>query len=321
MKQESKMTPEAQSFPPMDPRMVAAMYGSMPEEDEIDLLEYWRIIWKRKWLIIGLSLLAALIALGVSLKMPNIYKAEVLLSPVSDGSSGGGGLPSALGGLGGLASLAGVSLSSGGSTESNLAVLKTRDFLWKFIEEQKLMPILFKDAWDVDKKSWKESDLKKQPTLWDAYRLFKGIISISTDKKTNLVTLSIEWKNPKLAATWANALVVQLNGYLRKKALHESDLNLTYLHRELDRSQVEDMRKTLFDLISQEQKKAMLANTRVQYAFSVVDKAVAPDRKSKPKRALIVLLSAFVAGFLAVVFVFIQEGVKQRKLNDAEKKQ
>jgi len=56
----------------------------------------------------------------------------------------------------------------------------------------------------------------------------------------------------------------------------------------------------------------MLANTRVQYAFSVVDKAVAPDKKSKPKRALIVVLTAFVVGFLAVIFVFIQEGLRQR---------
>jgi len=62
----------------------------------------------------------------------------------------------------------------------------------------------------------------------------------------------------------------------------------------------------------------MLANTRVQYAFSVVDKAIAPDEKSKPKRALIVILATFVAGFLAVIFVFIQEGLRKRKEMEQE---
>lgn len=78
---------DVQQAPMIDPRMMAAMYG-MPEEDEIDLLEYWRVIWKRKWLIVSVSLLAAVIAAGVSLQMPNIYKAEVLLSPISGGSKG-----------------------------------------------------------------------------------------------------------------------------------------------------------------------------------------------------------------------------------------
>jgi len=318
MDKNNKASIEMNAMPPMDPRMMAAMYG-MPEEDEIDLLEYWHVIWKRKWLIVGFSLLAAVIAAAVALQMPNMYKAEVLLSPISDGSKGGGLSLGGLGGLGGLASLAGVSLGSGGgSTEVNLAVLKTRDFLWKFIKKEQLMPILFEDAWDAEQKIWKELDIEKQPTLWDAYRVMNGIISVSSDKKTGLVTFSIEWTDADLAAKWANLLVNRLNEYLRKKALSEGAANLTYLKKELARSQVEDVRKTLFSLIAKEQQKAMLANTRVQYAFSVVDKAVSPDKKSKPKRALIVILATFVAGFLAIIFVFIQEGLRKRKEMEQE---
>ena len=303
---------EKSAVPMMDPRMMQAMYG-MPEEDEIDLLEYWRVLWKRKWLIVGVSFLAALIAVVVSLQMPNQYKAEVLLAPAGDGAKGGG---ASLGGLGGLASLAGISLPrGGGNVEESLAVLKTRDFLWKFIQDEKLMPVLFADAWDDEKKAWVDD---KQPTLWDAYRCLSGIITDTVDKKSGLITLSVEWNDADISAQWANILVTRLNEYLRQKALYESAANLEYLNRELNKSQVEDIRKALFSLISQEQKKAMMANTRVQYAFRVVDKAVAPDRKSKPKRALIVILATFVAGFLAVVFVFIQEGLRKRKEEVAE---
>ena len=35
------------------------------EEDEIDLLELWNIIWKGKWFIVGLTLAATLVAVYV----------------------------------------------------------------------------------------------------------------------------------------------------------------------------------------------------------------------------------------------------------------
>ncbi|MDQ6951460.1 MAG: GNVR domain-containing protein [Mariprofundales bacterium] len=234
----------------------------------------------------------------------------------SGGASKGGAL-AALGGLGGLASLAGISLPGGGNTEENLAVLKSRQFLWRFIKDQKLMPILFAKGWDSSKGAWRERDVKKQPTMWDGYRTLTGILKASSDKKSGLVTVAVEWTDADLAAKWANTLVARLNDYLRQRAINEGKAKLQYLSRELARTQVEDIRKALFELISQEQKKAMLANTQVQYAFRVIDTAQPPDRKAKPKRSLIVVLSAFVAGFLAMIFVFVREGIRQRRLSDA----
>jgi len=305
------------SAAPVDPRLLAAMYGQPYEEDEIDLLEYWNVIWKRKKMILSVSFAAALLAVVISLLMPNIYKAQVLLAPVGSDESKSGGLSAALGGLGGLASMAGISLGGGGSTAENLAVLKSREFIWKFVKDNKLMPVLFEDDWDADAKKWKKDDPEDQPNAWDAYRMFTedGLMKVDKDKKTGLVTVSVEWKDPALAAKWANALVSRLNAYLRRKAIARSEANLTYLNKELDRTRVADMRQTLFELISQEQKKAMLANTQEQFAFRVLDAASPPDKKAKPRRSLIVILSTFVAGFLAVIAAFIQEGVQKRRQN------
>ncbi len=311
--QQNSSTPASSPLPPVDPRLLAAMYGQPYEEDEIDLLEYWNVIWKRKKMILSVSFAAALLAVVISLLMPNIYKAQVLLAPVGGEESKGGGLSAALGGLGGLASMAGISLGGGGSTEENLAVLKSRAFIWKFVKDNKLMPILFADDWDADAKKWKEDDPKKQPSLWSAYRALTGIMKVNTNKKTGLVTVSVEWKDPALAAKWANALVSRLNAYLRRKAIARSEANLTYLNKELDRTRIADMRQTLFDLISQEQKKAMLANTQEQFAFRVLDAASPPDKKAKPKRSLIVILSTFITGFLAVLAAFIMESLERRR--------
>ncbi len=294
------------------------MYGSVYEEDEIDLLDYWRVVWKRRRMILAASLAAALAAVVISLLMPNIYRAQVLLAPAHGEEGKQGGLSSALGGLGGLASMAGIPLGGGGDTAENLAVLKSRAFIWQFVKENKLMPILFADDWDAEHKRWKEDDSKKRPSLWSAYRVFtNSVMKVNTDKKTGLVTISVEWRDPVLAAKWANALVRRLNTYLRRKAIARSEANLSYLRRELDRTQVADMRKTLFQLISQEQKKAMLAHTQEEFAFRVLDAASPPDKKFRPKRSLIVILSTFVVGFLAVIAAFVLESVERRK-NEVE---
>jgi len=280
---------------------------NMIDEDEIDLREIWQVLVTYKRMILSSVFVAALLAAGVSLLLPNIYRAEVLLAPVKSDDAKGGGMAAALGNLGGLASLAGISLGSGGSTEENLAVLKSREFLWKFVQENKLMPILFEDKWDAAKEKWKEDDPKEQPGQMDVFRLFdKGVLSVGADKKSNLVTVSLDWADPELAAVWVDRLVAQLNQYLRLQAIARSENNLKYLNEELARTQIEEMRKTLFDLIGQEQKSAMLANAQREFAFRVLDPAVVPDKKIKPRRTLIVLVSAILAGAVVVLAALVR---------------
>lgn len=286
--------------------------------DEIDLLELWRTLLKYKRMILLVTFCTAIVTAGVSLMMPNIYRAEVLLAPVNADEGKGGKLASALGGLGGLASMAGLSMGGGGSTEENLAVLTSREFLWKFVQEKKLMPILFEDAWDEQQNKWKESDLKKQPGQLAAHRLVKGFLSVDKDKNTELVTLAVELKDAALAADIANSLVESLNLYLAQQAIARSESNIKYLNEELMRTQIEEMRKTLFDLIANEQKHVMLANTQKDFAFKVLDSAVEPDKKVKPKRSLIVILAALVSGFLAVLYAFIKESIVKRREQELE---
>lgn len=281
------------------------------EEDEINLLDLLITLLKHKLMIIVVPLLVAVLAAGYSLTLKNIYRAEVLLAPVGDEK--GGGAASMLGGLGGLASLAGVSLGGGGSTEQNIAILKSREFIWQFVQDKNLMPILFEDAWDPVKKTWIETDPEKQLGQWEAFRAFSGILFVENDKKTSLITVAIEWKDKQQAAEWANELVLRLNKYLGEQAIARGDGNLEYLNQELMRTQIDDFRKTLFDLIAQEQKKAMLAKTQKDFAFRVLDRAVEPDKKIKPKRALIVLLAGLVAFFLTVIWAFVKEAMQRAK--------
>ncbi|MDD4913020.1 MAG: Wzz/FepE/Etk N-terminal domain-containing protein [Sideroxydans sp.] len=294
----------------MSEQMKPNVVQSKVLNDEIDLLELLRTLLKYKKSIIFTSLGAALIAAAISMSLPNIYQAEILLAPVSAEGAKGGGLASALGGLGGLASMAGISIGGGGSAEENLAVLKSREFLWTFVQEKKLMPILFEDEWDKTANKWIEADPKKQPGQMDAHRLLLNeVMSVSRDKNTELVSVAFSLKDAELAADLANSLIERLNLYLAKEAIARSERNLQYLNKELIGTQVEEMRKILFELISNERKKIMMANTQKDFAFKVLDSAVPPDVKVKPKRGVIVFLSGLAGFFFALLFVLLFESV------------
>lgn len=280
-------------------------------DDEIDLLALWQKIWERRKLIVGVTLLSGILAAGISLMMPDIYRAEVLIAPASGGDSGKGGA-SALSQFGGLASLAGISIGSSSSLDENLAVLSSKTFLTKFIQENDLMPIFYADQWDATRKEWKNLDPKAHPSLWDALRLLTngGVLGVDKGKKNDLVSISVEWMDAELASKLANDLVAQLNEYLRQQAIQSSQNKLKYLNDALGKTQVQEVRQSLFDLISKEQKNSMLASTEREFAFKVIDAASVPDKKVKPKRMLAVIMSSMVAALLSIFYVLI---VRERK--------
>jgi tyrosine-protein kinase Etk/Wzc len=65
--------------------------------------------------------------------------------------------------------------------------------------------------------------------------------------------------------------------------------------------------ETIFELLAKQYEIAKIDEARDASLIQVLDKAIEPDRKSKPTRSLIVVLTALVAGFLAVFWVFIKE--------------
>ena len=67
--------------------------------------------------------------------------------------------------------------------------------------------------------------------------------------------------------------------------------------------------EVIFELLAQQYGLAKIDEAKDSTVVQVMDKALEPDRKSKPKRALIVLLSALAAGFLAILWAFVREAI------------
>ncbi len=72
--------------------------------------------------------------------------------------------------------------------------------------------------------------------------------------------------------------------------------------------------EVIYELLAKQWELAKIDEAKDTAIVQVMDKAIEPDRKSKPKRSLIVILTALVAGFFAIIWAFIREaGVRARQ--------
>jgi len=178
--------------------------------------------------------------------------------------------------------------------------LESRSFTKEFITERNLIPVLFHEIWDAKSSKWLVDDLQGIPSLEDAYwRFLLNVRGIYRDSKSGLLTVSIEWTEPELAAEWANELVAAVNEKIRQRAIFEAEKNIEFLNRELGKTSIVELEQAIYGLLANEIKTIMLANIQEQYAFRVIDPAAAPDIDDpvRPNKVVIV----FFGGMFGVV--------------------
>lgn len=285
------------------------------QDDEIDLWALWQTLREGKWILIVSTITFLALATTIAFVMTPKYEAKVILTFPDDGK-GSAGLGALAGQLGGLADLAGISTGAGGNKEASLAYLKSRVLTEDFIKEYDLLPVLYAKQWDAETKKWRTDDPKKIPTLWKAYRLWtNSIFEVLYDKKTNLITLTITWKDREQAVAWANDLIAKANANLREKTIAETKLTLSYLEKELQKTSVVEVQNTIFKVMENQIKTMMMANTQQQFAFKIIDPALVVDEDSfvKPKRPIIIALGTVAGLFFGILLAFIRKSIRNRK--------
>jgi uncharacterized protein involved in exopolysaccharide biosynthesis len=299
--------------------------NQMQEDDEVYLTELWRAIWADKIIIILVTFIFAIGSIAFALTKPNIYKASVLLAPVSS-EGGAGGLGALAGQFGGIASMAGINLGGSGTDKTGLAleIIKSRSFLEKFITKHKLLvPLMASTNWDpqtnklvlntdlynAKTKVWTrevEASKKPEPSLWEAYQKFSELLTINQDKSTSMINIDIEFYSPSLAKQWLDFLVTDLNEFMRNQDQDEAQTSIDYLTNQLENIEVTSMETVFYQLIEEQTKNMMLTQVKVEYVLKTIDPAQVPEVKDSPKRALIVVMGTMLGGLLSLIIVFIR---------------
>ena len=376
---------------------------AVQDDDEINLMDLVLVLAKHNRFIIKLTASVAVLAVAISLIMPNIYTAKTVILPPQQGASTASML---LGSLGGLAGLAGGAAGIKSPNDLHIGMLKSRTVADKMIARFNL------------KQKFKAKTI-------EATRKALAGATVIASGKDGFITIEYSDEDPKFAASVANAYVEELdklNNTLavteasRKRLFFETQLkmtrdnlaaaevgfkqtqertgliqpeaqgqaiimaasnlraqvtaaevklqsmgsfatpqnpdyqklqqNLTSLRAQLVKAErngvqgrgdimvptgklpetgLEYIRKmrdlkyqeTLFELLSKQFEIAKIDEAKEAALIQVVDKALVPEQKSKPKRSLIVILATLMAFFLSVLLAFVREASERASLDPA----
>ena len=295
-----------------------------PYDDEIDLRELFSVVWAGKILIVAITAVFALVSVGYALSLANQYKASAVVSPAQ---SGGSSLGAMAGQLGGLASLAGINIGSGESNETQEAmeIMQSWGFMEAFIQTHDLqVPIYAAIGWDKGSNSLKlnsdlydatsehwlieddESGENRAPSSWELYEKFRERVAVSQDKTSGLINISVEYYSPQIAKQWVDLFIITINDYMRARKLEQVNRNIEYLTAQIDKTAIADMREVFYQLVEEQTKSKMLAEASPEYAFVTVSRAMVPEEKSQPKRALVCILGTLLGGMLSVLWVLFR---------------
>jgi uncharacterized protein involved in exopolysaccharide biosynthesis len=317
--------------------------GSLPEgyapelgarassDNDLSVVDMVRVLIQYKWWSICTTIAILGLAITYAFTVTPTYRAETILAPSGGGGGGIGSMISQFGGsLSGLAGLVGM---GGSGSKSNkltrgeaLTSLTSNAHIQGFIAAENLLPVLFENLWDAEESEWLVESEVDIPTLSDGFDMFRNrILKVSEDPTTGIVNLSIEWKDPVLAADWANKLVGTLNANLREKVIKQSDKTIEFLNQELERTKVMELRQAVFFMIEQQIGDKTSARVQEEFAFKIINPAIAADRDKyiSPDRPLIIgggliigILGGIFVAFLAYAAVHLRKEFISRNTAD-----
>jgi uncharacterized protein involved in exopolysaccharide biosynthesis len=278
-------------------------------DDEINLLDLFLVLLRYKWLILLVVFVAGLLAVLVSLSMTDIYRSAATIAPTQAEQA-----PriSSLTGFGVLEGFLGI--GGGGSLNNLEVVLNSRELSRRIVEKYSLMPILFEKEWDAEKKTWRTD---KTPTKQDGTKQLKGMLVLSSDKKNNILEVAFEHKDPVFAKQMVESYLTELSEILRETTLNDAQEKAAFLQEELSRTSDVLLKEKIAALLAGEIEKMTFARVQKYYSFKVIDPPLVPDlnKKVKPKRSQICILTVVVAFFLAVFLAFFLEFIRNIRAN------
>jgi tyrosine-protein kinase Etk/Wzc len=392
--------------PGSDPSLVTR-HSSPPtaqsyrDDEETSLLDILIVLAKHKKLIFGLPLVAAIMAAGISLLMPNWYTATARLMPPQQSQSTAAALLGQLGALSGGASQA---LGIKNPSDIFVAMLKSRTVADAIIERFKLKEVYDEELMDDARKALNKNvnisagrdsvitieaedrQPKRAADMANAYidelekltqrlavgeagqrRLFfeqqlKQAKDDLTNAETELTKFQIEKRllNPQGQASLAISAAAGLQAQIAAKEvqimslksfatqgnpdLHRAQEELAGLRAQLAKvgrggssdpgdvllslgkapeQGAEYLRRfrelkyyeTLYELLARQYELARIDEAKEATLIQVLDTAIEPERKSSPKRAIIVILAALAFGIVAIGVAFAREALSSARLD------
>lgn len=350
---------------------------SSPEEQEIDLLELAGKVWAERRLVLKWCGVAVIVALVVGFSIPKEYTTTVMLAPEVEGGS------RSLGGLSALAGMAGINMNAGESSDALYPelypdIVSSVGFTTELFpvsvedEEGELKTTLYNYLKEEQRSPWwsailsfpfkcigwitslfRDEEEENVGQGIDPFRLTKdetGVvkmlnerISVSVDKKTFVITLSVTMQDPLISATMTDTVMQKLQNYITEYRTNKARHDLDFTQKLYDEAQKKyyvaqqayadyvDMNQNIslrsvqtrqerlqnemnlaYNLYNQTAQQLQLAKAKVQEntpVYTIVQAATVPLKASKPSKLMLLVGFVFLAGVMSVGWVLFGKGL------------
>jgi hypothetical protein len=271
------------------------------QQDEIDFILLFLILWRRKKWIASWTLAFALAGLLYAILASPVYFAQATIS-LKDVSKGGDAskIFSQIGGVGGMvASQLGMGSPTLDKTE---IILKGQELAERVVINHNLMPILFPTEWDSERGQWKDKDPRKQPSVRIGAMVLKDVhLVVTPELKRDVIRVGVNFRESVLAKRIVDFYLTELNNKIRDEVIKDAEANRVYLERQLAGALDPYLREKIQNMIAYEIERAMLASSR---SIDILEKPQVPLVKVKPRRFRIVFIAAFGGLLFSVLSIF-----------------
>jgi uncharacterized protein involved in exopolysaccharide biosynthesis len=189
----------------------------LPEDDEISLIDLATALGEEKQTLFGIPAITTTLAIVYALLAPPIYSAKTVILPPQQQQSTAASM---LASMGALAGLAGAASGIKSPDEMYIAFFKSQSLQNDLIARLNLKTHYESESQDNARKS------------------LEGAAKISSDKKSGLISIEIEDKDPKFAAALANAHVEALSRMLGKLAVTEAQQRRMFFEDQIHKTQI-----------------------------------------------------------------------------------
>jgi uncharacterized protein involved in exopolysaccharide biosynthesis len=285
---------------------------SSPYTADIPLVEVLRRVWRRRRSVVACAVAGCVIGLIVAFVSRERFEGEVLLVPQSNEGLRLGGDASR--GLAGVAAMAGLNLQPEASSNraAALATLRSYQLLSSFIAEASIFDVIAREY--APSRGW---GINQRPfTMWRAVEALRKHVDVTEDRAGNLVRVDVTWYDPQTASQWANGIVAAADRLLRSQTLVRSRARLDFLQSQYEKSNIVAMREAIATLMEGELRSMTVAQADKNYAFRIVDPAIAPEKHVTPKRMLIVSMATILGALIGAFVVGAVATQERRTLRD-----
>ena len=283
------------------------------DEDEIDLKELFLTIKKHFFKVVIFTASVIFITLIYVLSIPNSYESSVTLAPQSQAKT---------------SALAGIDIGGGsevGTYDYLNTILKDYRFNITLIEKHNLVERIngddknyifalgFRALYDIFKSDAKEKVLEGKQ--FETYKKINEIIKFATDKKSGVMELSVVSPDRFLAKELVEIYLHGITSHLRTLDMQDTDQKIAFYREEMNKKDDVELKKSLATLVSSLIQKSVLSKSSEYYLVKPITKpeVAHPRDKTKPKRALILMVSAVSAFVMAIFGIFFLEFVRSSK--------